>query len=282
MNDIRFALRQFAKAPGFTLIAVLTLALGVGACTAIFTVVNSVLLRPVEFPESDRILVIRETNLPQFPQFSVSPANYRDFAAEADAFESMYAVRGSAYNLTGKGEPQRVTGQRVTGQFFDVLKTQPTLGRSFGSAEDAPGKDAVVVLSYAFWQKQFGGAPGVIGESLMLNSRPYTILGVMAYNVSQRRGEIGVRMALGATAGDVIKLILCQGFGVIAIGLGTGLVATLALAHVIQSMLYGTNPRDPLSLAVIAAVLASIALLACFIPALRATKVDPLTALRSE
>lgn len=186
MHDIRFALRQFAKTPGFTFIAILTLALGVGACTAIFTVVNSVLLRPVEFPESDRILVIRETNLPQFPQFSVSPANYRDFSTEADAFESMYAVRGSSYNLTGKGEPQRVTGQRVTGRFFDVLKTQPILGRSFGPAEDAPGKDAVVVLSYAFWQKQFGGSPGVIGESLMLNNRPCTIIGVMP--ASFRRG----------------------------------------------------------------------------------------------
>lgn len=179
MQDIRFALRQLAKAPGFTCIAVLTLALGVGACTAIFTVVNSVLLRPVEYPESERLLVIRESNLPQYPEFSVSPANYRDFAAQADALESSFAARSSSYNLTGRGEPSRVVAQRVTGRFFEVLKVQPMLGRGFGPAEDAPGKDAVVVLSYAYWQKQFGGAPGVIGETITLNNRPCTIVGVM-------------------------------------------------------------------------------------------------------
>ncbi|MBI3886373.1 MAG: ABC transporter permease [Opitutae bacterium] len=186
-NDLRYALRQLAQAPGFTCVAVLTLALGIGACTAIFTVVNAVLLRPVEYPESARLLVLRESKLPEFPEFSVSPANYRDFAAQADAFESMYAVRGASYNLTGRGEPVRLLAQRVTGKFFDVLRVAPALGRAFGPAEDAPGKDAVVVLSHAFWQRHFGGAPGVIGTTLTLNRRPCTVVGVMP--ATFRRGS---------------------------------------------------------------------------------------------
>src|SRR5688572_8852771 len=113
---MKHAIRQLLKAPGFTAIAVLTLALGIGACTAIFSVVNSVLLRPIAYPDSDRILILRESRLPQYPSFSVSPANYLDWEKElTGVFESTYAANGASYNLTGTGEPVRVTGMRVTG-----------------------------------------------------------------------------------------------------------------------------------------------------------------------
>lgn len=178
MQDIRFALRQLIKTPGFTAVAILTLGLGIGACTAIFTVVNSVLLKPVEYPESENLVVIHETKLPQFPSFAVSPANFRDFSA-LDVFENSYAIRGQGFVLTGAGEPQRLNGQRTTGGYFATLRVEPALGRSFGPVEDAPGKENVIVLSHAFWQRQFAGTPDAVGQTLTLNGAPYTIIGVM-------------------------------------------------------------------------------------------------------
>jgi putative ABC transport system permease protein len=186
MNDLRFALRQLRQSPGFAALALLTLALGIGACTAIFTVVNSVILRPLEYPESERLMIIRETNLPQFPEFSMSPGNYRDYS-QAEAFESMFLSMGATYNLVGRGEPVRVSAQRATGKFFEVLRVQPALGRGFTTENDTRGKHLVVVLSYGFWQKQFGGSPDVIGQTLLLNNEPHTVIGVMAQTF--RRGS---------------------------------------------------------------------------------------------
>src|SRR4051794_15487889 len=118
--DLRFAFRQLTKSPGFTVVVLLILALGIGSATAMFTVVNSVLLRPVEYPESDRLFVIRETKLPEFPQFSVSPANFLDFSKQTDAFSGAYASTGATYNLTGGEEPVRVAGLKVSGSYFEV------------------------------------------------------------------------------------------------------------------------------------------------------------------
>ena len=178
MQDIRFAIRQLLKSPGFAVVAILTLGLGIGACTAIFTVVNSVLLKPVEYPESENLVVVSETKLPEFPTFAVSPANFRDFA-KLDVFENCYAARGQGYVLTGAGEPQRLTALRATGGYFATLKVEPALGRSFGPAEDVPGKDNVAVLSHAFWQKQFAGDAAAIGQTITLNGAPVTVIGVM-------------------------------------------------------------------------------------------------------
>jgi len=198
-SDLKFALRQLTNSPGFTLVVLVILALGIGAATAMFTVVNSVLLRPVDYPDSERLCVIRETKLPEFPQFSVSPANYLDFAKETDAFAGAYATTGTTFNLTGGAEPVRVSGQRATGQFFEVLRVPPMLGRGFGPAEDVPGKDQVVVLLHAFWQRQFGGRASIINESIMLNGTAYTVIGVMP--PSFRRGtslDVIVPMAFAA------------------------------------------------------------------------------------
>lgn len=178
MNDLRYAFRQFTKHPGFTAVAVLTLALGIGACAAIFSVVNGVLLRPLDYPQPDRIVVIRETCLPQFPEFSVAPANFSDWQKEARSFSSLAAYTDISCNFTGEAEPQRLVAVKATARYFDVYGIQPVLGRFFASDEDAPGKNHVAVLSYAFWQRAFGGDIKVNGRTLQLNGESYTVVGV--------------------------------------------------------------------------------------------------------
>src|SRR5262245_43073915 len=185
MNDLRDAFRQLIKNPGFAALAILTLALGIGACTAIFSVVNGVLLRPLDYPHPDRIVVIRETNLPQFPEFTVSPPNYLDWAKQTKSWQYLAAYTGIQINLTGEGEPQRLVAVRATSQYFDAYGIKPVLGRWFVPQEDATGKNHVVVLSYPFWQRVFAGGRDVIGRSIQLNGEPYTVIGVTPVGFGQ-------------------------------------------------------------------------------------------------
>src|SRR3954470_17133871 len=178
IQDFRYALRQLIKAPSFTIVAIITLALGIGACTAIFSVVNTVLLRPLDYPDPARLVVIRETQLPQFPEFSVSPPNYLHWEKQTKSYEYLAAYSGAGINLTGEGEPQRLVGVKATAHYFDVYGVKPILGRFFVPEEDAVGKNHVVVLSYGFWQRVFGGASDVAGRSVQLNGEPYQIVGV--------------------------------------------------------------------------------------------------------
>jgi putative ABC transport system permease protein len=181
LNDFRYAIRQLIKAPSFTIVAIVTLALGIGACTAIFSVVNTVLLRPLDYTDPDRIVVIRETQLPQFPEFSVSPPNYIDWEKQTKSYEYIAAYSGAALNLTGEGEPQRLTGVKATAHYFDVYGVKAILGRMLLPEEDAVGKNHVVVLSHGFWQRVFGGAKDVVGRSIQLNGEPYQVVGVAPY-----------------------------------------------------------------------------------------------------
>src|SRR3954469_23359770 len=178
LNDFRYALRQLINSLSFTIVAIVTLALGIGACTAIFSVVNTVLLRPLDYPQPDRIVVIRETQLPQFPEFSVSPPNYLDWEKQTKSYEYLAAYSGAGLNLTGEGEPQRLVGVKVTGHYFDVYGVKPVAGRMLLPEEDAPGKNHVVVLSYAFWQRVFGGARDVVSRPIQLNGEAYQVVGV--------------------------------------------------------------------------------------------------------
>src|SRR4051812_29332986 len=178
LQDFRYALRQLIKAPSFTIVAVLTLALGIGACTAIFSVVNTVLLRPLDYPDPAQLVMIRETQLPQFPEFSVSPPNFIDWQKQTKSYEYLAAYGGASLNLTGEGEPQRLVGVKATAQYFDVYGVKPILGRMLLPEEDAVGKNHVVVLSYGFWQRVFGGMRDVVGHSVQLNGEPYQIVGV--------------------------------------------------------------------------------------------------------
>ena len=180
MNDLKFAFRQLLKNPAFTAVAVLTLALGIGANTAIFSVVNGVLLRPLSFREPDRLVRLNESNIKLgFPTFSVAPGTFLDWQTRNHVFENLAAIASSDFNLTGIERPQRVLALRVSATFFPVLGVRPALGRVFFPEEDAPGRNDAVLLSRSFWQKQFGGDPHAVGRQITLNGQSRTIIGVV-------------------------------------------------------------------------------------------------------
>jgi putative ABC transport system permease protein len=180
MNDLRFALRQLRKSPGFTLIAVLTLALGIGANTAIFSVIYAVLLQPLPYPEGDRLMILTETDANQ-PQISVSFPDYVDWRRDNTVFEHLAVSRRESFNLSGlEGRaPEQISGGLVTASFFKVIGLNPQLGRAFTEEEDRVGGPMVVVISDRFWQRIFSRDPNVLGRVVNLGNQPYTIIGVM-------------------------------------------------------------------------------------------------------
>jgi putative ABC transport system permease protein len=177
LHDIRFALRLLVKSPTFTLIAVLTLALGIGANTAIFTVVNSVLLRPLPFRDPSRLVLVIEKS--KYPTITVSYQNYLDWRDQSHSFESMEAIYGANMTLTGKGDPERLVARRITAGFLPTLGIAPSIGRNFTAEEDRAGGVPVAILSYGLWQHDFGGSNSVLGQTVDLDSQPYTVIGVM-------------------------------------------------------------------------------------------------------
>jgi len=178
MNDLKFSFRQLLKNPGFTAVAVLTLALGIGANTAIFSVVNAVLLRPLPYPESDRLIRLSERGL-DWSDGPIAYPNFTDWKAQQTVFEHIGLCRGQAYNLTSTGEPLRVPVAEVGADVFAALRIQPALGRVFTAEEDKPGGPRVVVLSHTFWQTRFGGDASIVNQPIQLNGHAYTVLGVM-------------------------------------------------------------------------------------------------------
>ena len=182
-QDIRYALRQLLKNPGFSAIAVLTLALGIGANTAIFSVVNGVLLRPLPFRDPDRIVRIWHTppakSFPGMSFFSVSAANYFDWQRDNHVFARMAIYNHRGFALTGVAEPEQVDAGAVSSDFFETLGVPPLLGRVFSGEEDQPGHTNVLVLSYRFWQEHFGANPGIVGHDVTLDGQNYLVAGVM-------------------------------------------------------------------------------------------------------
>src|SRR5256714_12951323 len=176
--DIRYAIRMLAKSPAFTFIAVLTLALAIGANTAIFSVVNAVLLRPLPYPQAEQLVRIFGTQ-PQLAEAPTSPANFLEWRTENQVFTHIATWNGQGFNLTGTDKPERVIGARVSSDLFQLLGVQPALGRDFTAEEDREGGDRVVILSYEFWQRRFAGDPNVIRQTITLSDQTYTIVGVM-------------------------------------------------------------------------------------------------------
>ncbi len=179
LQDIRYALRMFAKSPAFTAIAVVALALGIGANTAIFSVVDAVLLRPLPFKNPNQLVIVWEnaTHL-GFPKNTPSPANFLDWRQQSTVFEGMAAFAERSFNLTGMGEPERLDGRRVSANLFDLLGVRPIVGRTFVPEEDKPGTK-VAILNEALWQRRFGGNPAVVGQAITLNGESYTVVGVV-------------------------------------------------------------------------------------------------------
>ena len=176
MQDIRYGFRMLVKKPGFTFVAVVALALGVGANTAIFSVVNAVLLRPLPYAEPDRLVIMWEKGATQ--DTSVAYPNYLDWRAQNQAFEQITAFRRSSFNLVGAGEPERLAGRMVTANFFQTLGVRLLKGRDFSPEEDRVGGVKTVILSHGFWQRRFGGDESIIGQQLNLNSQSYTVTGI--------------------------------------------------------------------------------------------------------
>lgn len=184
VQDARYGLRSFWKAPGFAAVAILTLALGIGANAAIFSVVNAVLLRPLPFPEPDRLVDIWHTppreSFPGVPTFAVSPANFLDWRGQSRTFEGMSAFGYGRYTLTGTGRPEVIRRVAVTRGFFSLFRVQPVLGRVFTDDEDSPGHDRVVVLSYGLWRSRYGSDPQIVGKNIEMDGRSFEVIGVMA------------------------------------------------------------------------------------------------------
>ena len=178
MNSLRYAFRMLMKNPGVSLITVITLALGIGANTAIFSVVNGVLLRPLTYKDPERLVALWE-NVPTHGRWRASPANFFDWKKQSTSFEAMAAYGGSAATLTGQGEPEQLLGTVVSSGYFGVVGVEPKLGRSFVAEEHEPGKGQVVILGFDLWQRRFGGDPGVLNKSVTLDGNVYTIIGVM-------------------------------------------------------------------------------------------------------
>ena len=179
-QDLRYGVRMLFKEPGFTAVAVLTLALGIGANTAIFSVVNAVLLQPLPYAKADELVLIYNTPGGEM-QWPFSPVSYLKLKERNSVFTDIAALsnKGWAANLTGLGEPERLQGFQVSANLFPLLGVAPELGRTFLSEEDRPGENRVVVLSNELWQRLFASDRQIVGQALTLNGEPYTIIGVM-------------------------------------------------------------------------------------------------------
>ncbi|HWS87837.1 MAG TPA: ABC transporter permease [Pyrinomonadaceae bacterium] len=178
-RDIRYGARTLAKSPGFAAVAVLALGLGIGANTAIFSVINAVLLRPLPYKDPERLVRITEQGA-KLTLMAVSYPNFLDWRAQASAFEQMAAMQTDSYNLSGGGgEAERLAGRNVSPEFFPVLGVEPALGRLFTEEENAPGVGRVAVISHGLWQRRFGADPRVVGQPVTLNGEPFTVVGVL-------------------------------------------------------------------------------------------------------
>jgi putative ABC transport system permease protein len=178
MRDLRYAIRVLAARPAFTAVAILTLALGIGANTAIFTVVNAVLLRPLPFRDpSQLVLLVERTS--QFPTQTTSWQNYADWRDQSRSFDGVAAMRGLTMTLTGDADPERIQAKMVAAPLLPLLGVTPALGRSFAADDDKPGAAGVAVLSDGLWRRRFGAARDVVGRSVTLDNQPYTVVGVL-------------------------------------------------------------------------------------------------------
>ncbi|HYP26606.1 MAG TPA: ABC transporter permease [Blastocatellia bacterium] len=217
LKDIRYGLRMLLKKPGFTAVAIIALALGIGANTAIFSVVDTVLLRPLPYDTPDELVWIWETNLPSdIKTEPASPPNYLDWKSQNQVFEEMMAFATTKPILSSGGEPERVTAGVVTAGFFSVLRAQPALGRTFVADEEKQGNNRVVVLGHGLWQRRFGSDPEIIDKPIILNGNPYVVVGVMPPGFQHPKPNVSqppemwmplVPTAYAARRGDFLNVI---------------------------------------------------------------------------
>jgi predicted permease len=201
LQDLRSALRQFIKTPGLTAVVLITIALGVGANTALFSVVNGVLLNPLPYPQPDQLVTLHEGKQ-NFATGSISFPNFRDWRKDNHTFSSMAISRGYAFSLTGAGEATQITGDFVTSDYFKVLGTKPLLGRTFAPGEDEIGAAPIAVISEGLWHRKFASTPDIIGKLMTLDGRGYTVIGVIPASFHFALGNFGAQRDIYAPVGQ--------------------------------------------------------------------------------
>ncbi|MBA2242135.1 MAG: ABC transporter permease, partial [Chthoniobacterales bacterium] len=199
MQDVRFAFRTLRKSPVFSLTVALVLGLGIGSTALMFTIVNSVLLKGPPFPQADRLFMLWQ-DLPQEKRVSFSTREFTTWQKESQLFENLAAFTGNGFTISGRGEPELAIGRQVTPSFFETLRAHPALGRVFLASEGEPGHDRAVILSYAFWRDKFGARNDVLGQAVVMNGEPYTVVGVMpeSFMFLDREAKLWVPAALGS------------------------------------------------------------------------------------
>ena len=204
LKDIRYGVRGLIKRPGFTAIALITLALGIGANTAIFSVVNAVLLRPLQFKDPEQLVIVwEEATFAGFPRNTPAPANYFDWKNQNQSFSDMAASAEVSFNITGDGEPERVTAYAVTANFFPLFGVQPLLGRSFMHDEDQPGGNKAVMLSYSLWQTRYGGDRNIVNRDIQLNGEKHTVVGVMPASFQFMESDVRLWVPIALSPEDM-------------------------------------------------------------------------------
>src|SRR5580704_19062068 len=200
-QDLRFGLRMLAKSPGFAAVAILTLALGIGANTALFSVVNGVLLNPLPYPQPEQLVTLHESK-PNFETGSISFPNFRDWRKDNHTFSAMAISRGYAFSLTGAGEAIQLSGEFVSADFFSILGVRPLLGRTFAPGEDEIGANPVAMIDEGLWQRKFASAPDIVGKAMTLDGRGYTIIGVIPASFYFPMGSLATRLEVFVPVGQ--------------------------------------------------------------------------------
>jgi putative ABC transport system permease protein len=197
LQDIRYAIRSFGKLGRFFPVAVLTLALGIGANTAIFSIVNAVLLQPLPYPRASRLFVISEQRPAPVERTRLSSGNFLDLQCESRSFAALGGHIGTGFTLSGRGDPEFVIGQMISAELLHALDVQPLIGRTIRPDENEGGRDQVMLLSHALWQRRYGGDPGVVGQTITANGKPYVVIGVMpaAFSFPHERYQLWVPFA---------------------------------------------------------------------------------------
>ena len=245
IKDIRYAIRGLLQRPGFTAIALITLALGIGANTAIFSVVNAVLLRPLPFRDPEQLVIVWEdAAFAGFPRNTPAPANYADWKTQNQSFVDMAATAEKSFNITGDGEPERVTAHAVTANFFPLFGVPPLLGRGFTPDEDRPGGNKVAVLSYSLWQTRYGGDRQIINHDILLNGEKFSVVGVMpsGFQFLDKEVRLWVPLALSAEelanrGGHYLNIVA-------RLKSGVGLSQAQADMNAVMRRIVNDNPRE--------------------------------------
>lgn len=235
LQDFRFATRMFVKHPGFALIAVLMLALGIGANTAIFSIITAVLLRPLPYDHAERIYHVWDNNLARGVQeVLVSYPKFSEWKAQSNSFDGVAAFTPRSFGLKAEGEPEQAQGARVSADFFQVMGVKPILGRTFSAEEDAPGGNQVAVLSYEMWHSRFGASQGIIGRTVILDGKITTVIGVTPadFNFPEDETMLWVPRVFEVPAPAPERVKLGAGFLAVVARLKPGVPASQALAEI--------------------------------------------------